>query len=320
MGYIPFEEPFQKMINQGMIQGNSALVYRDQATGKFVSKGKRQMAEVVSSIHVDINFLDGDKLDIEKFKNWRAEYNNAEFILEDDGSYVCGREIDKMSKSKYNVQTPDELVERYGADTLRCYEMFLGPLEQHKPWDTQGITGVNGFLKKLWRLFHDDNGLNISDAEPTKEELKSLHKTIKKVKEDLDRFAFNTPVSTFMICVNELTALKCNKKAILQDLLIILSPYAPHIAEELWAKMGNTDSISYAVFPEHNEEYLVESNHKYPVSFNGKMRFTLDLPANMSAADVEQVVLANEQTSKYLDGASPKKVIVVPKKIVNIVV
>ncbi len=320
MGYIPFEEPFQKMINQGMIQGNSALVYRDQTTGKFVSKGKRSSADVVSSIHVDINFLDGDKLDTEKFKNWREEFNNAEFILEDDGSYICGREIDKMSKSKYNVQTPDDLVEKYGADTLRCYEMFLGPLEQHKPWDTQGITGVNGFLKKLWRLFHDDNGVNIIDAEPTKEELKSLHKTIKKVKEDLDRFAFNTPVSTFMICVNELTALKCNKKAILQELLIILSPYAPHIAEELWAKLGNEESITYAVFPQHNEEYLVESNHKYPVSFNGKMRFMLELPANMGKEDIEKVVMANEQTAKYLDGKEPKKVIVVPKKIVNIVV
>jgi leucyl-tRNA synthetase len=320
MGYIPFEEPFQKMINQGMIQGNSALVYRDQATGKFVSKGKLSSAGVVSSIHADVNLLDGDRLDIERFKNWREEYKNAEFMLEEDGSYICGREIDKMSKSKYNVQTPDDLVEKYGADTLRCYEMFLGPLEQHKPWDTQGITGVHGFLKKLWRLFHDDNGVNISTAEPTKEELKSLHKTIKKVKEDLERFAFNTPVSTFMICVNELTALKCNKKTILEDFLIILSPYAPHIAEELWAKLGNIESIAYAVFPKHNEEYLVESNHKYPVSFNGKMRFMLELPANMGKDDIEKVVMAHEQTAKYLDGAAPKKVIVVPKKIVNIVV
>lgn len=180
MGYIPFEEPFQKMINQGMIQGNSALVYRDQTTGKYVSKGKRNSADIVSSIHVDLNFLDGDKLDVNKFKNWRSEFTDAEFVLEDDGSFICGREIDKMSKSKYNVQTPDDLVEKYGADTLRCYEMFLGPLEQHKPWDTQGITGVHGFLKKLWRLFHDDNGVNISNDEPTKEELKSLHKTIKK--------------------------------------------------------------------------------------------------------------------------------------------
>ncbi|MDF1673114.1 MAG: class I tRNA ligase family protein [Vicingaceae bacterium] len=350
MGYIPFEEPFQKMINQGMIQGNSAIIFQISGSNVFVSNEymqginsgkyspadmreifKKKLSEkeykLVSTHgliyypkHVDINFLDGDKLDLEQFKNWREEYKNAEFITEENDDFICKREIDKMSKSKYNVQTPDELVEKYGADTLRCYEMFLGPLEQHKPWDTQGITGVNGFLKKLWRLFHDDNGLNISDDEPTKEELKSLHKTIKKVKEDIERFAFNTPVSTFMICVNELTALKCNKKAILQDLLIILSPYAPHIAEELWAKLGNVESITYAVFPKHNEEYLVESNHKYPVSFNGKMRFMLELPANMGKDDIEAAVLANEQTARYLDGKTPKKVIVVPKKIVNFVV
>ncbi|MCW8939535.1 MAG: class I tRNA ligase family protein, partial [Flavobacteriales bacterium] len=226
----------------------------------------------------------------------------------------------KMSKSKYNVQTPDELVEKFGADTLRCYEMFLGPLEQHKPWDTQGITGVHGFLKKLWRLYHDDNGFNVSDETPTNEELKSLHKTIKKVKEDIERFSFNTPVSAFMICVNELTALKCNKREILEPLLIILAPYAPHIAEELWAKLGNTESITYAVFPKHNDAYLVESNHKYPVSFNGKMRFMLELPADMSKEDIEKEVLANEQSQKYLEGKAPKKVIVVPKKIVNVVV
>jgi leucyl-tRNA synthetase len=212
------------------------------------------------------------------------------------------------------------LVEKYGADTLRCYEMFLGPLDQHKPWDTQGITGVHGFLKKLWRLFHDDNGLNVSDEAPIKEELKSLHKTIKKVKEDIERFSFNTPVSTYMICVNELTALKCNKRAILEPLLIILAPYAPHIAEELWAKLGNTESITYAVFPKYNEAYLVESNHKYPVSFNGKMRFILELPTNLTAAEVEKEVMANEQTIKQLNGQSPKKVIVVPNKIINFVV
>lgn len=378
MGYIPFEEPFQKMINQGMIQGNSAFVYRialsvktyneeidnvrnhidvknlpslfisaklfksletDSSVNLIIDKKLAEITQKIKSenpnlvgqvediarkyaipLHVDVNFLNGDKLDIEQFKNWREEYAVAEFITEENGDFICGREVEKMSKSKYNVQTPDELVDKYGADTLRCYEMFLGPLEQHKPWDTQGITGVNGFLKKLWRLFHDDNGLNVSDEAPTKEELKSLHKTIKKIAEDIERFAFNTPVSTFMICVNELTALKCNKKAILQDLLIILSPYAPHIAEELWAKLGNEESITYAVFPKHNEEYLVESNHKYPVSFNGKMRFMLELPANMSKDDIEKVVMANEQTAKYLAGKAPKKVIVVPKKIVNIVV
>ena len=319
LDYIPFEEPFKKMINQGMIQGNSALVYRDLDSGKFVSKGKKKDFKT-AALHADVNFLDGDQLDTEKFKNWRAEYKNAEFIFEDDGSYICGREIDKMSKSKYNVQTPDDLVQKYGADTLRCYEMFLGPLEQHKPWDVQGITGVHGFLKKLWRLFHNEEALNISEAEPSKEELKTLHKTIKKIKEDIERYSFNTPVSTFMICVNELTALKCNKKAILSDLCIILSPFAPHIAEELWEKLGNTESITYAVFPKHNDAYLTEANHKYPVSFNGKMRFMLELPKTMSKDDIEVEVMANEQTLKYLNGKAPKKVIVVPNKIVNFVV
>ncbi|MDG1477392.1 MAG: class I tRNA ligase family protein, partial [Vicingaceae bacterium] len=374
LDYIPFEEPFKKMINQGMIQGNSALVYRIGlgvlSTNKnnqidlkslpnlFISKDlkkrlenedleanilvDKKIREINSRIkeanpnvngevtttsrkyipfrHSDINFLEGDILDIEKFKNWRTEYNNSEFLTEENGDFIVGREIDKMSKSKYNVQTPDDLVEKYGADTLRCYEMFLGPLEQHKPWDVQGITGVHGFLKKLWRLFHNDEALDISDAEPTKEELKSLHKTIKKIKEDIERYSFNTPVSTFMICVNELTSLKCNKRAILSDLCIILSPFAPHIAEELWNKLGNTESITYAVFPEHNEEYLTEANHKYPVSFNGKMRFMLELPKAMGKADIEATVMANEQTAKYLDGKTPKKVIVVPNKIVNFVI
>ncbi len=375
LGYVPFDEPFQKMINQGMIQGNSALVYRvipdttnrrqedyiiyvsanfsselkeidkkfkvneltprakeiyefirnkeeEGVVDYFTKFGEEEFQLNYSSslINVDINYLDGDKLDLDKFRNWRAEFENAEFIKEENGDFIVGREIDKMSKSKYNVQTPDELVEKFGADTLRCYEMFLGPLEQHKPWDTQGITGVHGFLKKLWRLYHDDNGFNVSDEIPSNEELKSLHKTIKKVKEDIERFSFNTPVSAFMICVNELTALKCNKREILEPLLIILAPYAPHIAEELWAKLGNTESITYAVFPKHNDAYLVESNHKYPVSFNGKMRFMLELPADMSKEDIEKEVLANEQSQKYLGGKTPKKVIVVPKKIVNVVI
>lgn len=395
LGYIPFDEPFKKMINQGMIQGNSALLHRlmprykmsesfeskedfikrnnveesdyEEATSDlchhtelemppifisrklylslhgpnfkddildFVVENFPKVREIlkqyqtqinkdsllVTTVHSDINFLDGDKLKIEQFRNWRNEYKDAEFIKEENGDFICKREIDKMSKSKYNVQTPDELVDKFGADTLRCYEMFLGPLEQHKPWDTQGITGVHGFLKKLWRLFHDDNGFNVSDETPTNEELKSLHKTIKKVKEDIERFSFNTPVSAFMICVNELTALKCNKREILEPLLIILAPYAPHIAEELWAKLGNTESITYAVFPKHNDAYLVESNHKYPVSFNGKMRFMLELPADMSKEDIEKEVLANEQSQKYLEGKTPKKVIVIPQKIVNVVV
>jgi leucyl-tRNA synthetase len=387
LDYIPFEEPFKKMINQGMIQGNSALVYKLMPNLKLsedspelkkyilenltppvfvsaelkkslvtnssdlsqeASEKKKYLEQIImksevdikssissslpdlpsfefsfspftQSLHADINFLDGDILDTEKFKNWRAEYINAEFITEDNGDFIVGREIDKMSKSKYNVQTPDDLVEKFGADTLRCYEMFLGPLEQHKPWDVQGITCVHGFLKKLWRLFHDEEGVNISAAEPTKEELKTLHKTIKKIKEDIERYSFNTPVSTFMICVNELTALKCNKKAILSDLCIILSPFAPHIAEELWSKLGNSEGISYAVFPKHNEEYLTEANHKYPVSFNGKMRFMLELPKTMSKTDIEAAVMANEQTAKYLEGNAPKKVIVVPNRIVNIV-
>ncbi|MBQ20056.1 MAG: leucine--tRNA ligase [Flavobacteriales bacterium] len=376
LGYIPFDEPFQKMINQGMIQGNSALVYRiiPDTTNRrqedyiiYVSANysselkeidkkfkvneltpnakklydfikKKQEDKVIdyftefdeddvfqlnyssSLVNVDINYLDGDKLDKEQFKNWREGHKNAIFFPNDNSDFICKREIDKMSKSKFNVQTPDDLVKVFGADTLRCYEMFLGPLEQHKPWDTQGITGVHGFLKKLWRLFHDDNGFNVSDETPTNEELKSLHKTIKKVKEDIERFSFNTPVSAFMICVNELTALKCNKREILEPLLIILAPYAPHIAEELWAKLGNTESITYAVFPKHNDAYLVESNHKYPVSFNGKMRFMLELPADMSKEDIEKEVLANEQSQKYLEGKAPKKVIVVPKKIVNVVI
>jgi len=379
LNYIPFEEPFKKMINQGMIQGNSALVCRldldvsrsskhsntsyrykvntpvflslnkyIQNKGFFVNVIPTELKEKIilevkevlqkntesnldqfdyeikaknpSFIHANINFLDGDKLDTIKFKNWREGFKNAEFIKEENGDFICKREIDKMSKSKYNVQTPDDLVEKYGADTLRCYEMFLGPLEQHKPWDVQGITGVHGFLKKLWRLFHNETEFIVSDEAPTKEELKTLHKTIKKIKEDIERFAFNTPVSTFMICVNELTAQKCNKRAILSDLCIILSPYAPHIAEELWAKLGNTESITYAVFPKHNEEYLTESNHKYPISFNGKMKFLLDLPLTLSKEEIEKEVMSNEQTAKYLAGKEPKKVIVVPKKIVNIVI
>ncbi|MGB0882999.1 MAG: class I tRNA ligase family protein, partial [Vicingaceae bacterium] len=379
LDYIPFEEPFKKMINQGMIQGNSALVYKlnlivqfmpkeassdknaiipkdlpnlfisydllkksqegDHSIRSLIDKKIQEINNEISKknpnskgrvlspdtkypipLYSDINFLDGDKLCINKFENWRADYKNSKFITNENGDFIVGREIDKMSKSKYNVQTPDDLVEKYGADTLRCYEMFLGPLEQHKPWDVQGITGVHGFLKKLWRLFHDDNGINLSDETPTKEELKSLHKTIKKVTEDIERYSFNTPVSTFMICVNELTALKCNKKAILSELCIILSPFAPHIAEELWKKLGNTESITYAVFPKHNEEYLTEANHKYPVSFNGKMRFMLELPKTMSKDDIEGVVMANEQTAKYLNGKAPKKVIVVPNKIVNFVI
>ena len=320
LGHIPFEEPFQKMINQGMIQGNSALIYRDNISGEFVSKNQIKSRKELSLIHVDINLLEGDKLNIEKFKKWRNEFNSAQFIFEENGDFICKREIDKMSKSKYNVQTPDSLVEQYGADTLRCYEMFLGPLEQHKPWDTQGITGVYGFMKKFWKLFHDENGVNVSKEKPVKEEYKSLHKTIKKVTEDLNRYSFNTPVSTFMICVNELTALKCNKIEILKDLCLIIHPFAPHITEELWNKLGNKNSISSQQWPSFNEEYLTENEFEYPVSFNGKMRFKLNLSMSLSKEEIERVVLDHEKTAKYLAGVQPKKVIVVPKRIVNIVV
>ena len=320
LGYIPFEEPFKKMINQGMIQGNSALICRDNKTGLFVSKGKINGRDELSFIHIDINLLDGDKLNIEQFKKWRAEFKSAQFIKEDNGDFICKREIDKMSKSKYNVQTPDVLVDQYGADTLRCYEMFLGPLEQHKPWDTQGITGVYGFIKKFWKLFHDSNGVNISSDQPTNEEYKVLHKAIKKVTEDLKRYSFNTPVSTFMICVNELIALKCNKKEILKELCILINPYAPHITEELWEKLDCSSSISTSIWPSYNAEYLTENEFEYPVSFNGKMRFKIKLPLSLSKEEIEQMVLKHEKTAKYLEGSQPKKIIIVPKRIVNIVV
>ncbi|NQX96256.1 MAG: leucine--tRNA ligase [Flavobacteriales bacterium] len=397
LDYIPFEEPFKKMINQGMIQGNSAYITKlsNLSVGKqtthfpglgdlnenelnekfskfstvlskfYLSQGlvkelsgkikrnedsgvdyvslsdlneeiKNEINSIADELElkfepdlyfrfsrspIDISLLTSkEEVNTNSLRYSLPEFNHSKFICEKDGRFLIDREVEKMSKSKFNVQTPDVLVEKYGADTLRCYEMFLGPLEQHKPWDVQGITGVHGFLKKLWRLFHNEEALDISDEAPTKEELKTLHKTIKKIAADIERFSFNTPVSTFMICVNELTAQKCNKKAILSDLCIILSPYAPHIAEELWNKLGNTESITYAVFPKHNEEYLTEANHKYPISFNGKMRFMLELPKTMSKDDIEATVMANEQTAKYLDGKAPKKVIVVPNKIVNIVI
>ncbi len=319
-GFISFNEPFKKMINQGMILGRSSFVYRDKESGKFVTFSKRKQYKT-ARLHVDISLVDNDKLNIEGFKNWLPEYANAEFILEDDGTYICGYEIEKMSKSKYNVQTPDELVDKFGADTLRCYEMFLGPLEQAKPWDTKGINGVHNFLRKFWRLFHDENGnFTVVENEPDKKALKTLHKTIKKLQDDLERFSFNTGVSNFMIAVNELTEQKCNNKQILSDLTVLISPYAPHICEELWQKLGNNQSISTATFPKFNADYLVENEYAYPVSFNGKMRFKLELPTNLSKDDIEKAVLEAEQSQKYLEGKSPKKVIVVPGRIVNIVV
>ena len=319
-GFIGFDEPFQKMINQGMILGRSSFVFRVNNENKFVSNSLKSQYNV-TPLHTDISLVDNDKLDIEAFKNSREEFKNAEFICEENGDYICGSEIEKMSKSKYNVQTPDELVEKFGADTLRMYEMFLGPLEQFKPWDTKGINGVHNFLRKLWRLFHDaDGNVSLSTDSPSKEALKTLHRTIKKLTDDLDRFSFNTGVSNFMICVNELTEQKCNNKVILTDLVILLSPYAPHISEELWEKLGHKKgTISYAHFPQFDESLLVEANHAYPISFNGKMRLKIELPMTLSPKEVEEAVLANADAQKWLEGNAPKKVIVVPGKIVNIV-
>jgi len=319
-GFLSVDEPFKKMINQGMILGTSAFVYRIDGTNKFVSKGLIGNQKV-QALHVDVSLIDAsDELDIEGFRDHplNKDYKDAEFVLE-DGAYKVGREVEKMSKSKYNVVNPDEICERYGADTLRLYEMFLGPLEQAKPWNTAGITGVHNFLKKLWKLYVDDNGLKITEAEPTKDNLKTLHKTIKKVSEDIENFSFNTSVSTFMICVNELTAQKCSSKEILDPLAVLMAPYAPHIAEELWANLGNSTSVSEAAFPIFEEKHLVESSKNYPVSFNGKMRFMLELPLDMGKDDIEQTVLADERTQKQLDGRTPKKVIIVPGKIINLV-
>lgn len=318
MGWVSTQEPFKKLINQGMILGTSAFVYRVEGENKLVSAGLRKDYKT-TSIHADVNMVDNNELDVEAFKKWRPEFADAEFILE-GGKYICGSEVEKMSKSKYNVVNPDDLVEKYGADTLRMYEMFLGPLEQYKPWNTNGMSGVHNFLRKLWRLYHNaENKFEVSDAEPSKEELKSLHKIIKKVQEDIEGFSFNTSVSSFMILVNELTDLKCNKRAILEKVVILISPYAPHIAEELWSKLGNEGSVSTVAFPEFNASYLVESSHHYPISFNGKMRFKMEFPLDMGKEEIEKAVIASEQAQKYLEGKPPKKVIVVPKKIVNVV-
>ncbi|MEY3085122.1 MAG: hypothetical protein RL037_1302 [Bacteroidota bacterium] len=320
LGYIPFEEPFQKMINQGMILGRSSFVYRLTNENTLVSFSKKEGLQV-TPIHVDISLVDNDVLDIEAFKVWRSEFQDAKFILEDNGTYVCGSEVEKMSKSKYNVQTPDELVEKFGADTLRMYEMFLGPLEQSKPWDTKGITGVHSFLKKYWRLFHINNDFAVSDDEPSKESMKVLHKTIKKLRDDLDRFSFNTGVSSFMICVNELTDQKCNNRHVLEQLTVLMAPYAPHITEEIWEKLGNTSgSINEAKYPVFDKQHLIESSFDYPVSFNGKMRFKLNLSLDLKVEEIEQFVLANEETQKWLEGTAPKKCIIVPGKIINLVI
>ena len=316
-GFIPVNEPAKKLINQGMIQGRSNFVYRINGTNKFVSFGLKN-EHATTALHVDVNIVDNDVLDLEAFKNWREEYKTAEFILE-DGKYVCGNEVEKMSKSKWNVVSPDLIVEKSGADVLRLYEMFLGPLELSKPWNTNGISGVSNFIRKLWRLYNQDGVWNVSEEKADKKELKSLHKTIKKIVEDIERFSFNTSVSNFMICVNELTELKCNKREVLEPLAIIISPYAPHVAEELWEKLGHTESIFKQTFPAVNESYLVESSFNYPISFNGKTRFMQELDLSVPKEEVEKIVMAMEKTQQYLEGKTPKKVIVVPGKIVNIV-
>jgi leucyl-tRNA synthetase len=323
-GLVPKDEFARKLINQGMITGTSAFIYKDMESNKVYSKGESKGRNVIP-IHADVSLVNSsDELDIEAFKKWQPDYENAEFIFE-DGKYIVGREVEKMSKSKYNVVNPDAICEEYGADSLRLYEMFLGPLEQSKPWNTAGITGTHSFLKKLWKLYHSgpDNTFHVTDSPPSGESegaaLKTLHKTIKKVEEDIEHFSFNTSVSTFMICVNELSSQKCTSRAILEPLAILVSPYAPHIAEELWEKLGHSESIATAPFPKFEAGYLVESAKEYPISFNGKMRFKLELPLDLSKEEIEATVMAHEKTQEQLQGRTPKKVIVVPGKIVNIV-
>ncbi|MDE6371256.1 MAG: leucine--tRNA ligase, partial [Duncaniella sp.] len=319
LGYVCEEEPFKKLINQGMIQGRSNFVYRIQGTNTFVSAGLKDQYEV-TPIHVDVNIVSNDVLDTEAFRAWRPEYKDAEFILE-DGKYVCGWAVEKMSKSMFNVVNPDDIVERYGADTLRLYEMFLGPLEQSKPWDTNGIDGVNRFLKKLWGLFYKGDTLLVNDETPSAESRKSIHKLIKKVTGDIETFSYNTSVAAFMICVNELTQQKCHSREVLSDLLVILAPFAPHIAEELWhSALGHDTTICDAQWPKWNEEYLVESTVNYAVSFNGKARFNIQVPADTPKEEVEKTALENEAAAKWLEGKTIKKVIVVPNKIVNVVI
>ena len=372
-GFAPTEEPFKKLINQGMILGMSAFAYRvlwevkDEQGNEvnlvevkelssnnfppiFVSKKfkddklaivllekifpkypqcvefmKKLSGKIINTIiqpiHVDVSLLKdtSDELDIDKFKAWRKEFANAEFILEEDGKYITGREVEKMSKSKYNVVNPDDICEQYGADTLRLYEMFLGPLEQAKPWNTAGISGVYNFLRKLWRLYFNDNGWQVTDEAPTPEMLKALHKTIKKVNEDIENFSFNTSVSQFMICVNELSSLKCHHRDVLAPLSVLVAPFAPHIAEELWKRLGNTESVTYAPYPVHEDKYLQEDSKEYPVSFNGKVRFKRAFATSMTPAEIEQAILADPQTAEQLQGNTPKKVIVVPNRIINVV-
>ena len=318
LGYVCEDEPFRKLVNQGMIQGRSNFVYRVVGTNKFVSLGLKDQYET-TEIHVDINIVRNDRLDLEAFKAWRPEYNDAEFILE-NGEYICGWAVEKMSKSMFNVVNPDDICESYGADTLRLYEMFLGPVEQSKPWDTKGIDGVNRFLRKFWRMFYDRDNFLVTDKPATPAELKALHKLIGKEQEDIESFSYNTTISAFMIALNELTDLKCSSREVLEPLVVLLSPFAPHIAEELWEKLGHDTSVTMAAFPEYKPELTVEDSVTYPVSFNGKTRFMVDMPKAASPAEVEAQVRGMEQTSKWVGEQNIVKVIVVPGRIVNIVV
>lgn len=318
LGYLSFDEPFKKLINQGKITGDSRFVYRVRGTNQFVSHGLKDNY-TTDALHVDVNIVNGLELDTSLFKSWKPDFANAEFILE-DGKYICGSAIEKMSKSYFNVINPDRIIENYGADTLRMYEMFLGPLEQSKPWNTSGIDGVYKFLRKFWNLMHNAEGnVAMSEEEPTKEELKVLHKTLKKVEQDIDNFSFNTSVSEFMICINELTSLKCRKRAVIEPLVIALSPFAPHIAEELWEKLGHTDTVLNATYPKVEEKYLIESTFEYPISINGKVRAKMNMALDMPKEDIQKLVMASEVVQKWTEGKAPKKVIIVPGKIVNVV-
>ena len=318
LGVVCEPEPFKKLINQGMIQGRSNFVYRIVGTNTYVSAGLKSQYET-TEIHVDVNIVKNDILDTEAFRKWMPDYADAEFILE-DGKYICGWAVEKMSKSMFNVVNPDDIIEQFGADTLRLYEMFLGPLEAHKPWDTQGIDGVYKFLRKFWRLFLNGEEFSVSDEVPTKEELKVLHKTLKKIEFDIENFSFNTSIPAFMICTNELAALKCNKRAILEPLVVAIAPYAPHIAEELWHLLGHAESVTGATFPQWEEKYLVEDSFEYPVSFNGKVRFKLNMPLTATQAEIEAAVKASPEAGKWLEGKEIRKMIIVPKKIVNVVI
>ncbi|MDE5626726.1 MAG: class I tRNA ligase family protein, partial [Candidatus Amulumruptor sp.] len=318
LGVVVEEEPFKKLINQGMIQGRSNFVYRIKDTNTFVSAGLKGDYDT-TPIHVDVNIVSNDQLDLDAFRKWRPEFATAEFVLE-DGKYICGWAVEKMSKSMFNVVNPDDIVERYGADTLRLYEMFLGPLEQSKPWDTNGIDGVNRFLKRFWGLFFKGDNWLVTDDAPSPEALKSLHKLIKKVTGDIETFSYNTSVAAFMICVNEFYQLKCHSRAILEPLVVVLAPFAPHIAEELWHALGHDTTVCDAQWPAWNEEYLRESAVKYAVSFNGKVRFSIEVPADTPADEVEKLALGHEGAAKWTEGKTVRKVIVVPGKIVNIVV